>query len=343
MDGFLLLLKKHNLQFKKVAHKVLLKNLQDFFIVLTPLVLIIIIVIIVLINEQTTELIQKNKLLEVTSVSISSPALYPRMRIKKINNDSLLSNLSAKAFVAVDNDSKVIITSYNETSSFSMASTTKIMTALVSLDHYKMDDVITVRNISSISGVIVGFPQNETIYFKDMLYALLLPSGNDAAMALAYNYPGGEEKFVEHMNKKAKELFLLNTYFKEPTGLSEENTTTPVDLARLSSVALQNKTFSYIVSTKQKTISNLDNTKIYSLTNLNKLLGIDGVNGVKTGFTDEAGEVLVTSQVKDGHTTLFVVMKSENRFFDTQQLLLLLRRNVEYFTFHPFTTQPTRF
>lgn len=333
MDGFLLSIKKiYNKELKKILHKVFLKKLPDVFILLTPVVLIIILISVKIVDEKTTEYIHSNQLLPI---SFSVPKVSPYPRVKTFHNKSNLdfSNISAKAYLVSDNGSKVIVASHNATSSFPMASTTKIMTALISLDHYKMDDVITIKN-TDISGVVVGFPKDETVYFKDLLYALLLPSGNDGAVALAENYPGGEKAFVEKMNKKAQELHLTSTYFKDPTGLSEESTTTTLDLARLASFALENKMLSQIVATKHKVISNSGDTKTYSLINLNKLLGIDGINGVKTGFTDEAGEVLITSRLENGHTTIIVVMKSKNRFLDTQSLLSTLG-DIEYLTFQP--------
>lgn len=322
MDGFLL---------KKILHKVIRSKLQDVFIALTPVVLIIILLSIKIVDENIVTSLKKNALLPISFI-IAKPASYPQLKYA-INN----VQLSALGFVVVDNDSKVVLYSENKTSIFPMASTTKLMTALVSLDYYKMDDIIVIPH-KEIAGVVVGFPPDERVYVKDILYGLLLPSGNDAAVALAYNYPGGIDKFVGQMNKKAQEFHFSKTFFKDPTGLSEDNTTTPWELARLASEALKNNILAKIVSTKHTTITNVDKTNTYSLTNLNKLLGIDGVNGVKTGFTDEAGEVLVTSQLVDGHTLIIVVMKSKDRFLDTKNLLTALNHDIKYITFpsiHP--------
>lgn len=321
MDGFLL---------KKILHKVIRSKLQDVFIALTPVVLLIVLISVKIVDENVVTSLKKNALLPIT-FSVPNPSPYPQVNYTKDNGE-----LTAGAFVVLDNDSKVVMYSKNKTSSFPMASTTKLMTALVSLDYYKIDDIIVVPN-KEVAGVVVGFPPDERVYFKDLLYGLLLPSGNDAAIALAYNYPGGIDKFVAQMNKKAQEFHLSKTFFKDSTGLSEDNTTTPLELARLASEALKNNMIALVVSTKHTTITNVDKTNTYSLTSLNKLLGIDGVNGVKTGFTDEAGEVLVTSRLKNGHTTVIVVMKSKDRFLDTQNLLSVLS-SIEYVTFpsiHP--------
>ena len=169
---------------------------------------------------------------------------------------------------------------------------------------------------------------------------MLLPSGNDAALALAENYKGGEREFIGRMNEKARELHLDNTNFADAIGLKDsQDYTTPLDLAKLSSFALKNETFAKIVSTKTKEISDREGNK-YLLNNLNKLLGINGVNGIKTGYTNEAGQVLVTSKVEmdsndKEHTIIIVIMGSLDRFSDTEKLLYLVSNNVNYLSIHP--------
>ena len=244
-------------------------------------------------------------------------------------------DISAKAVVIMDNESKVLLFSKNPNLLFSMASTTKIMTALIGLDYYKINDVLTVKT-EKVEGVNVGFKMGEKLFFKDILYAMLLPSGNDAALALAQNYPGGEIAFIKKMNEKSKLLHLDNTNFADAIGLEDSRDyTTPLDLARLASVALGNKTFAKIVATETKEISDVNRENKYLLNNLNKLLGISGVNGIKTGYTDEAGQVLVTSKKEGIHTIIIVVMDSQDRFSDTVKLLNLISENINYLSIHP--------
>lgn len=276
--------------------------------------------------------------LKTFSLTVSLPASYPLLSTVlaasteiSIQQDSL-ENLSAQAALIMDSDSKVILFSKNPDLRLPMASTVKIMTALVSLDYYQMSDILTVKE-NNFKGAVVGFKEKEKIYFENLLYGMLLPSGNDAAFTIAQNYPGGEREFVKRMNEKAEALYLLNTHFSDPAGLNEGNYTTPRDLARLSSVAISNKFFAGIVASKSKVITNIDETGKYSISNLNKLLGIDGINGIKTGFTEEAGEVLVTSRVENGYTFITVVMKSKDRFLDTKILLSLIRGKVKYLKF----------
>lgn len=249
-------------------------------------------------------------------------------------------DISAKAVVVMDNDSKVILFSRNPNLLFSMASTTKIMTALVALDYYKMDDILTIKT-ENVEGVNIGFKKGEKLFFKDILYAMLLPSGNDAALALAQNYIGREKAFVAKMNEKAKNLSLANTNFADSIGLEDsKDYTTPLDLARLSSIALQNETFAKIVATKTKEIADITGENKYLLKNLNKLLGVGGVNGIKTGHTNEAGQVLVTSKIEvdndnKEHTLIIVIMDSQDRFKDTSKLLYLISGNINYLSIHP--------
>ena len=256
-------------------------------------------------------------------------ALYPSFK-SPIDPD-----ITAKAAIVMDNDSKVLLYSKNPNLLFSMASTTKIMTALVALDYYQIGDVLTIR-AENVEGVNVGFKIGEQLLFEDILYAMLLPSGNDAALTLAQNYPGGEEVFITKMNEKAHSLNLINTNFADSIGLEDSRDyTTPLDLARLASVALENETFAKIVATKTWEITDITGKNTYLLNNLNKLLGIRGVNGVKTGYTDEAGQVLVTSKKEGDNTIVIVVMDSQDRFSDTAKLLNLISENVNYLSIHP--------
>lgn len=269
-------------------------------------------------------------------------------------------DISAKAALVLDSDSKVVLYYKRPTLRFSMASTTKIMTAQVALDHYKPDDILTVKS-EGVEGVNIGFKKGQSFTFLDLLYAMLLPSGNDAALAIAQNYPGGEKAFVNKMNEKAKFYNLDNTHFADAMGiLDEQDYTTAIDLARLASAALKNKVFAEVVATKRKVISDIDGLLTYSIYNLNKLLGVDGVNGVKTGYTSEAGQVLVTSKFepsrvlgassspnswssarngksvgKEINTIIIIVMGSQDRFLDTKKLLDLVSGNVNYLSIHP--------
>lgn len=244
-------------------------------------------------------------------------------------------DISAKAVVIMDKDSKVVLFSKNPNLLFSMASTTKIMTSIIALDYYKMNDVLTIKE-EKVEGVNVGFTIGEKLLFRDILYAMLLPSGNDAALSIAQNYPGGEDAFIKKMNEKAKALHLTNTNFADSIGLEDSRDyTTPLDLARLASIALENEVFAKIVTTKTWRITDVTGGNKYLLKNLNILLGVQGVNGIKTGYTTQAGQVLVVSKKEGEHTLIIIVMDSQDRFFDTSKLLDEISGNINYLSIHP--------
>lgn len=322
-------------KFKSVLH---IEKKQLYFFTIA-IFLVVVLYVVGLFNETVKNQIENIRLSSnKIPVFFANPyPLFSSILGSKSSNSSVsefFNDISAETALIMDDDSKVILFSKNENLRFSMASTTKIMTALTALDYYKLDDVLTVKT-RNIEGSIVGLKTGEKLLFKDLLYAMLLPSGNDAAMTIAQNYPGGEEEFVKKMNEKAISFNLYNTKFSDPTGLSDDGDYTTVkDLARLSSIAMKNETFQEIVSTKEKTITNISGRKTYTLNNLNRLLEVDGVDGIKTGYTDIAGGVLTTSKSENGHKLIIVVMSSEDRFLDTQNLLSLIDGKITYLSIH---------
>lgn len=317
--------KKHNALEKKLLKLVTKKNA----LFLCGLIFLSSVTFGLLLWERDiTQAIKRATVKEVL-FAVPTPAPYPVTAALQVS----IPSISAQAAIILDNDSKVVIFAKSPKNRFPMASTTKIMSALVALEHYRINDVLTIRQ-SFVGGVTVGFRKGERVFLEDLLYAMLLPSGNDAAVAIAQNYPGGQEAFVAKMNKKAKELHLLDTNYTDPSGLSDGNYTTPFDLAHLATVALKQPILSQIVSTKTKVIRSLDGNT-YTLINLNKLLGSNGVYGMKTGFTDEAGGVLVTLKKEEERTFVIVIMKSADRFADTEKLLSLISGKVSYQSIHP--------
>lgn len=265
---------------------------------------------------------------------VPSIAPYPLLN-PVLGESSVIPQLTAEAAVAIDPDSKVVLFSKNENLRFSSASTTKIMTALVALEYFNLEDILTVKT-DNVEGSVVGLKKGEKYYLKDLLYGMLLPSGNDAALAIAQNFPGGEVEFVKKMNEKAKSLNLYNTHYGDPAGLLDDaDFTSPLDLVTLASIAIKNPVIANIVITKEAVISDINGSERFEIKNLNKLLGEDGVTGIKTGFTDIAGGVLVTSRVEKNHTFIIVVMKSQDRFTDTQKILDAISGNVNFESIHP--------
>lgn len=265
----------------------------------------------------------------ITPLTFSSQT-YPEITYKY---DPIIS---AQGAIVLDRNSQVTLFEKNPKLRFSPASTTKIMTALVALEYYKPEDVLTIQK-TNIEGSVIGFKLGEKLSFENLFYAMMLPSSNDATIAIAQNYPGGEVAFVARMNEKAKELHLKDTYFEEPIGLLDERDyTTATDLARLADIALDSPYFAKVVSTKSIQIRSL-NGNSYNLFNLNRLLDLPGINGVKTGFTEGAGQVLVTSKnIEDKNAqVIIVVMQSLDRFGDTEAILNYLENNITYQSIRP--------
>ncbi len=236
--------------------------------------------------------------------------------------------LSARSYMVYAPESRTVVFEKNSKYQFLPASTTKIMTALVALEHYSLDTVLVANGVSAIEGSSMGLVEGETITVRSLLYGLMLPSGNDAAYVLASQYPGGYTAFIRAMNTKAKQLKLYNTRFVDPAGLEDQNFTTAFDLARLAAHAIDYPDLKKIVETKEITVYDTTYTHSHPLENLNRLLYTQGVFGIKTGYTDEAGQVLVTSFDSKGKTYIVVVLKSEDRFYDTEEILTKIVKNV---------------
>ena len=307
----------------KINRSTLRKNRIKIIYSIILVIIFIIFIILALINLQLRKQIPEyNILLSPLSYSMED---YPSL------GDKLIPYISAQGAIVIDKDSQVPLIEINPTLRFSPASTAKIMTALVALEYFKLNNELEIQT-NNVEGSVLGFEKGERFSFENLMYAMMLPSSNDATLAIAENYLGGKEAFVKRMNEKAQELGLQNTKFADPIGLlDEEDYTTPLDLARLTSIALNSPEFAKIVSTQSKEITNTLGKK-YKLNNLNILLDLPGVNGVKTGFTEGAGQVLVTSKKIPGSNKeiIIVVMQSSDRFGDTQLLLNFLENNINY-------------
>ncbi len=204
----------------------------------------------------------------------------------------------------------------------SPASTTKLMSALVAIEYYKLGDILTVMPEDIVGGSSMGLHSGETVTFRGLLYGMLLNSGNDAAFTIARNYPGGLSGFIEKMNLKAKELGLKNTHFQNPAGF-DGNThySSAEDLAKIATEAVENEQIAKIVATKDTSVLAMDRSKEHDLHNLNQLLNEPGVIGIKTGFTEKSGENFVGLVERDNHKVLTVVMGSNDRFGETKALM----------------------
>lgn len=205
-----------------------------------------------------------------------------------------------------------------------MASTTKIMTALVVLENCNLDETVVIpKEATGIEGSSIYLKPEECHTVENLLYALLLASANDAAAALAIHAAGNVEAFADMMNECAAELALQDTHFTNPHGLADpEHYTTAADLARITAAAMQNQAFSAIVSTKSKVISTLDGSDTRTLINHNKLLRqYEDCVGVKTGFTKKSGRCLVSAAERDNMLLIAVTLDAPDDWRDHTSLL----------------------
>ena len=206
-----------------------------------------------------------------------------------------------------------------------MASLTKITTAIVALENKKPDNVYIVSKSDLVGEDSMGLSEGEVLSLEDLLYGLMLPSGNDAAEVLASNYPAGRKRFVEAMNQKSQSLGLVDTHFTNPTGLEGDGNqhTTAYDLLVTTRFALLHfPLFSKVVASPNYTIDWTKSHKAFYLENQTNLLtSYPGIKGVKTGYTPEADLCLVTYLDYGGHQIIGILLGSNNRRLEMKELL----------------------
>lgn len=231
-------------------------------------------------------------------------------------------DLTAQAATVIDNKTGVILFEKNPDLKHLPASTTKLMTALVSLEHCLPQQVVQVGYVEP-EGTKMGLVAGDTLTIESLLYGLLVPSANDAAFVLAYSCTDSYRDFIAQMNKKAKNLGMLSTHFENPAGFdSKFQYSTARDLTKLSRAAVANPLISKIVATRSIVVTDTTATKPYYLENINELLGtVPGVEGVKTGQTEGSLENLVTKVTRSGNTIIIVVLGSQDRFGETRLLI----------------------
>lgn len=273
-------------------------------------------------------------LISTTAISLNNGLdnivtyIYPEKTTKTYSDLPVLAEgakypiLSAQSVMAVDLTSGVTLYEKDPNKALLPASTTKILTALVAIDTYEPEQVLKVGKIS-VEGQKMGLVWGEEIKFIDLLNGLLIYSANDAAEVLAQNHPAGRAVFIGLMNKKVNDLGLTNSHFTNPVGLDDgAQYSTTRDLVVVAKYAMQNSVFAEIVNTKEITVKSVDGRFIHKLVNLNKLLGtVEGVMGVKTGWTENARENLVTYINRDNRKVMVVLLGSSDRFGETKELI----------------------
>ena len=234
-------------------------------------------------------------------------------QIAKETQGNTIRSLSAVGAVLMDADSQRILYGKNENKVLAMASTTKIMTCIVALEHADLDEVVTVSSYAAkMPDVQLNIVAGEQYYLKDLLYSLMLESHNDSAVAIAEHIGGSVEGFAELMNSKARDLGCMNTHFVTPNGLDAPgHETTPLELGTITCYAIKNPKFVEITNSPNHEFKELTKGKQQLVTNKNRFLYMmDGAMGVKTGFTNNAGYCFVGAVKREDRTLVSVVLGS---------------------------------
>lgn len=266
---------------------------------------------------------QASKLPQVKAAFVSEPPMPVSKKIQA-------PELTAQAIFVTDLNTGVILYEKNAHQQLAPASLTKIVTALVAMDYYDEDSVLSIKNAQNSNGNTIDLLKGDTFTASDLLYGLLVPSGNDAAVTLAENYPGGYQAFISKMNSKVVGLGLKNTHFTNVSGVEGSNHYTSAhDITVLAKTALNRPVFSAVVSTQEKTLKSLKGN-LYPITTTNILLSKPDIYGVKTGWTPEAGECLVILANKDNHPVLISILNSKDRFGEAESLFKWIYSNFSW-------------
>ncbi|HZK26985.1 MAG TPA: D-alanyl-D-alanine carboxypeptidase family protein [Thermoclostridium sp.] len=235
-------------------------------------------------------------------------SIFEDLAVETFNDNE--PSINAQSAIVIDFDTGRVIYEKNAYQKRPMASTTKVMTAIIALENGNLDDSVTVsRNAASIHGSLMHLRTGEILPLRDLMYGLLLCSGNDASIAIAEHIGGSVEGFLEMMNNKAKEIGANNTGFTSPHGLDNVgHYSTAYDMALITQHALKIPVFNEIVKTKSIQVGNR------YINNSNEMLtSYEGADGVKTGYTGRAGRCLITSATRDERRFISVVLFCDNR------------------------------
>lgn len=261
---------------------------------------------------------------------INTYAANPTWNPNSLFNTKNQPEIAGEASIVVDLNSGKVLAEKNADEKREIASLVKIMTAIIALEHKDLtDEIIISKKAASIGENTINLTEGETYTLKELLYGLILHSGNDAAYAISEGVVGENvidtkdkiETFTTWMNIKAKELGLTNTYFADPSGLDDASYSTPRDLVKLTTYALKHQTFRKIVKTVETELTGQNHKYVYLYNQTNLLTTYPGVYGVKTGYTEKAGLCLITYAHNEGVELIGVVLNSTDRRGDMIQLL----------------------
>lgn len=269
----------------------------------------------------TTERVNQTSQLETTSLSIPVDRPYHRYPFKKDGFGDYPS--AAKASLIYDLDSNIFLYKKNSDRELPIASLTKVMTAVVILEHHQLSETMTIPELPNLDADSqrLGLKSGQQFKLAEAMPAMLIYSANDMAEALAIWDSGSVDNFTRKMNDFAKKWGMKNSHFVNPSGLdANSHYSSAEDLLILTSIALQNSDFATIVNTSHYTVTSLDNQK-YNLTSTNQLLKLPTIYGVKTGQTVEAGQCLIAYYKDPTKRLISIVLNSPDRFQDSKNML----------------------
>lgn len=274
-------------------------------------------------------------------IFILLPLLFNIYTIKPLAKENAYSNdilnrakplrVSARNAIAFDSKTKEVLWNQNGYEIVPMASTTKILTAIVAINYGNLDEKVVIsKNAASIRGSVVGYKAGEEITIRELLFGLMFRSGNDAAIAIAEGIAGSVEAFSNIMNDYAKSLGVLDSHFESPHGLdSQKHYSSAYDLALLTAKGMEYEVFREIVGEKSISKEKYNFTRDYQ--NINKILyRIPTANGVKTGYTGGAGKCLVSSIRHNDRNIIIVVLNCPNRWNETEKIYNYIKENYNF-------------
>lgn len=277
----------------------------------------------------------------VASLAAISPATlqftYPPA--PKVDTSKSSPFSYAKAYIVVDTATNTVLATKNPHLKIYPASVTKLATVITALNLYPLDEVVTVKNPYN-DGKIMDLQVGEKITVRSLVSGLLIYSANDSAFNLADHYQAGTTGFVIKMNDMVKNLNLTGTHFVNFDGIhNDEHFSTVYDLAQIARLAIKNQLVRQLADTQNLTVTDVDHTITHTLTTTNELLGvIPEVQGLKTGWTPEAGGSFVCLYYLNGHQIISVVAQSDDRFGDTKKLINWTKSAV---TWQPYSVDDT--
>jgi len=296
----------------------------------TKLCLLILFCLLSLTNGRLYRRYQIQTILDTSSLQDYKHPLIPQLK------NHLPPQIESPNYILVDSTTNTVLLAKNSHQKIFPASTTKLATAITALNVYPLDELLTISQEYD-NGKVMGLVLGEKITVRSLVSALLIHSANDAAFALAHHYSGGVDGFIQQMNLVAQRYGLTGTNFTNYDGIHHpRHYSTVYDLAQLGRLSIKNPIVIETVKNKTLVINDVNNTISHPLESTNELLGVvSEVEGLKTGWTPEAGGCFIGLINIGGHRLISVVAQSQDRFADTRQLITWAKQNITWGNYNP--------